>query len=164
MNTSIICFDMDGTIANLYGVDNWLDYLKAENPFPYEAAEPLIDMKKLNEVCALLQKAGNEIRIITCMSKNASPEYKKAIREAKKAWLEKWGFIYDKFHCVDYKTAKREVIRKAMKTDKNKGAEAILIDDEARHTDHWSWGRTIDPASEDIIEDLWSLLPEDILN
>ena len=28
----MICFDMDGTIADLYSVDGWLDYLRAENP------------------------------------------------------------------------------------------------------------------------------------
>mgnify|MGYP003560240319 CR=1 FL=1 len=26
----MVCFDMDGTIADLYGVDNWLEYLENE--------------------------------------------------------------------------------------------------------------------------------------
>ena len=30
-----IWFDLDGTIANLYGVDGWLPMLRAENPAPY---------------------------------------------------------------------------------------------------------------------------------
>lgn len=29
-----ICFDMDGTIANLYGVENWLDYLINKDTYP----------------------------------------------------------------------------------------------------------------------------------
>ena len=33
-----IYFDMDGTIANLYAVENWLDMLRAFNPTPYEQA------------------------------------------------------------------------------------------------------------------------------
>ena len=33
-----ICFDMDGTIANLYGVENWLAYLVAEDVKPYKEA------------------------------------------------------------------------------------------------------------------------------
>lgn len=33
-----ICFDMDGTIADLYGVENWLDYLIAEDVKPYAEA------------------------------------------------------------------------------------------------------------------------------
>ena len=37
-----INFDMDGTIADLYGVENWLDYLIAGDVFPYENADPLL--------------------------------------------------------------------------------------------------------------------------
>lgn len=167
---NIICFDMDGTIANLYGVEGWLDMLRAENPAPYAEAEPLVDMDELNEVCDLLRKAGWEIQVITAMSKNASPEYKNAIREAKKAWLKKWGFIYDHFHGVDYTTPKCEVIRHQMPTgmkvyrmcDEYWGKEipeAILVDDEARHTDRWGWGRTINPTEGNLIDNLRQLLP-----
>jgi hypothetical protein len=31
-----LVFDMDGTIADFYGVTGWLDYLKAEDTTPYE--------------------------------------------------------------------------------------------------------------------------------
>lgn len=174
-NKKIIAFDMDGTLADLYGVEGWLPMLRSEDPTPYAMAKPLVDMEKLNEVCALLQKAGWEIQIITALSKGASPEYKKAIREAKKAWLEKWGFIYDKFHGVDYKTPKCEVIRKDMGDVTIKLArmihgaigyedmpEAILVDDEARHTDRWGWGRTINPTENDLISALLELLPEEL--
>lgn len=167
---NIICFDMDGTIADLYGVDGWLDMLRAENPAPYATAEPLVDMDKLNEVCALLKKAGWEIQVITALAKDASPEYKDAIREAKLAWLDKWGFIYDRFHGVDYKTPKCEVLRRQMSTGMKvyrmyqdywgRGLpEAILVDDEVRHTDRWGWGRTIDPTAGNLVETLRGLLP-----
>ena len=42
-----IWFDMDGTIANLYGVDNWLDKLIAEDATPYAEAKPLLNMSQL---------------------------------------------------------------------------------------------------------------------
>ena len=29
-----IYFDMDGTLANFYGVENWLDYLENEDTTP----------------------------------------------------------------------------------------------------------------------------------
>lgn len=176
MSKKILALDMDGTIANLYGVENWLPMLRAENPAPYALAEPLVDMEKLNKVCALLQKAGWEIQIITSLSKGASPEYKKAIREAKKAWLAKWGFIYDKFHGIDYATPKCEAIRRDMGNMTMNMArmlhevigyedtvEAILVDDEARHTDRWGWGRTIDPTSGDLVEALRQLLPAELM-
>ena len=37
-----IWFDMDGTIADLYGVENWLEMLIAEDPTPYAVAKPLL--------------------------------------------------------------------------------------------------------------------------
>ena len=33
-----IVFDMDGTIADLYGVENWLPKLRAYDPTPYQTA------------------------------------------------------------------------------------------------------------------------------
>ena len=37
-----IWLDMDGTIADLYAVENWLPMLQAHNPTPYEQAKPLV--------------------------------------------------------------------------------------------------------------------------
>ena len=171
----MICFDMDGTIADLYGVENWLDMLRAEDVTPYAEAAPMHDMARLAEVCALLQKAGWEIRIITALSKGASPEYKKAIRAAKKAWLDKWGFVYDHFHGIDYNAKKQNAIRRAMGCSpctyqmvRRFGnmsdilPEAILIDDEERHTKAWQYGRTISPSA-NLIENLLALLPAELL-
>ena len=42
-----ICFDMDGTIADLYGVENWLDNLIAENVKPYAEAKPMLNLSAL---------------------------------------------------------------------------------------------------------------------
>ena len=97
-----INWDMDGTIANLYSVPDWLKKLRSEDPSPYLEADPMCDMKKLAEVLNLLKSAGWEINIITWLSMNSSEEYKDTVREAKLAWLNKWGFVYDHFHGVQY--------------------------------------------------------------
>ena len=34
-----IYFDLDGTLANLYGVENWLEYLIKEDTYPYDVHE-----------------------------------------------------------------------------------------------------------------------------
>ena len=39
-----IFWDMDGTIADLYNVPNWLDKLRAEDTSPYREAEPLFSL------------------------------------------------------------------------------------------------------------------------
>ena len=53
-----IYFDMDGTIADLYGVDGWLENLIAEQTKPYRMAKSLIDMRKLGKVLNHLQSLG----------------------------------------------------------------------------------------------------------
>ena len=85
-----INFDLDGTVASLYSVPNWLEKLRAEDPSPYLDADPMCDMKKLADVLNLLKSAGWEINVITWLSMNNSEEYKDAVREAKLAWLNKW--------------------------------------------------------------------------
>ena len=84
-----IYFDMDGTIADLYGVDGWLADLVAENVRPYAEAKPLVNMQRLARRLNLLRKAGYEIGIITWLCKDGTEEYGKAVAEVKMAWLKK---------------------------------------------------------------------------
>ena len=42
-----IYFDMDGTIADLYNVENWLPKLRAEDASPYVEAEIMVDASEL---------------------------------------------------------------------------------------------------------------------
>lgn len=147
----MICFDMDGTLGSTYTVDNWLSKLRAEDPSPYEDAAPMWDMELLNYVCELLRTAGWEINIITWLSMNSSEEYKDAVREAKRAWLEKWGFIYDHFHGVQYGATKADSVR-------TRAENAILIDDNEKVRNGWHLGKTIDPTQTNIIEELLKIL------
>ena len=82
-NLKMICFDMDGTVADLYGVDNWLYMLRNEIPTPYEVAKPMWDMVRLAELLHMAQAMGIEIRIITWLSMDSSELYKAQVREAK---------------------------------------------------------------------------------
>ena len=84
-----ICFDMDGTIANLYGVENWLDYLINKDAFPYENAEVLLNMNTLARYLNRLQKKGFEIGIISWLAKNSDDDYDNLVIVAKQKWLAK---------------------------------------------------------------------------
>ena len=66
--TKAIYFDMDGTIADLYGVENWLAYLIAEDVKPYADAGVLVNMNSLARVLNRLQRKGYEIGIISWTS------------------------------------------------------------------------------------------------
>jgi hypothetical protein len=150
----MVCFDMDGTIANLYGVQGWLEMLREENARPYEVAEPMWNMVELNKVLGELQNQGVEIRVITWLSMNSSEDYKEKIRQAKLQWLENQGFPYNNFHGVAYGTTKANAIRKYLEL----GEQAILIDDNAKVRQGWNMGATIDPTTENIIDILKALL------
>ena len=54
--TKAIYFDMDGTIANLYAVDNWLPKLRAYDPSPYMDATPMLRLCSLAKRLNRLQK------------------------------------------------------------------------------------------------------------
>lgn len=150
----MICFDMDGTIANLYGVENWLSMLRAESPMPYLTAVPMWNMKELAAVLNVLRESGIEIRIVTWLSKDSTEAYKKEVRDAKKKWLQMNGFPYDKFHGIQYGATKADSVRQALAENET----AILIDDNKKVRSGWHLGETIDPTSCDLIEILRNLL------
>lgn len=130
MNKYLV-FDMDGTIADFYGVEGWLNDLDNENPRPYEVAEPLCDMGELAYLLYMLKGFGWTVAITSWMSKTATKDFCKAIRKAKKDWLAKYNFPADEIHIVKYGR------NKAYVKYKNRPNEAILFDDEERNCNDW---------------------------
>ena len=82
--TKAIYFDMDGTIANLYGVDNWLKSLINEQTKPYREAKSLINMRALGRELNRLQAEGYVIGIVSWLSKNGTDEYGERVAKAKR--------------------------------------------------------------------------------
>lgn len=148
--TKVIVFDMDGTIADLYGVNGWLDMLNAENPMPYEIAKPMYDMVELAEILNELKEIGYIIAVTTWLAMGSTREYDRQVRLAKLAWLEKYNFPYDEIHLVKYGTTKANCTRKL-------GGYQILVDDNEKVRNGWNLGTTIN-ANKNIIEQLRMLL------
>ena len=146
----ILVFDMDGTIADLYGVENWLSLLRAENPLPYEIAKPLYDMDELAQILLQLKSKDYLVVVTSWGSLDATPEYMAKIRQAKKDWLYQYNFPFDEIHIVKYGTTKANCTRKY-------GGYQILFDDNQKIRKGWNLGDTVD-ANENIIEYLKELL------
>lgn len=146
----ILVFDMDGTIANFYGVSGWLQDLHNENPYPYEVAEPIYPVKELNSLLLKLKEKGSRIIITSWLAKDSSPDFDSKVRAAKKAWLEKYQFPYDEIHLVQYGTTKANCTRH------HKDFQ-ILIDDNEKVRQGWHLGATID-ANQNIMTALAELL------
>lgn len=154
VNLKMICFDMDGTIADLYGVEGWLPALENGIVFPYEIAKPMWDMIRLAEVLNELRKREIEIRIISWLAKNSTETYKGEVRQAKIEWLDRVGFPYDKAHFIQYGATKADSVRRYLADDEC----AILVDDNRKVCNGWHLGETINPTECDLIEALRSLL------
>lgn len=150
---SAIVWDMDGTIADLYGVSDWLPKLRNNDPSPYADAKPLYNMNQLSSLVSALQEKGIPQVICTWLAKDSNKEYKEKTREAKKEWLHKYSFKADKIHMVQYGTNKSKVVRYL----KDSG-EVLLIDDSKDVRESWSLGPTADPAQVDIITLLQEIL------
>lgn len=127
-NAKWIWLDCDGTIADLYGVENWLTMLCAYDATPYKLARPLVNMSKLARKLNQLQRAGYKLGIISWLSKTSIPAYDEAVTAAKMWWLKKHlaSVHFDEINIVSYGVNKWEVC----------GA-GILFDDEAKNRDTW---------------------------
>lgn len=125
-----IWWDMDGTIANLYAVENWLPMLRAEDTTPYERAEVMWNMSQLARLMNQAQKLGYKLGIISWTSKGGSASYNEAVKQAKLAWLNKHlaSVSWDSIRVVSYGTPKSLV----METE-----DDILFDDEEPNRDAW---------------------------
>lgn len=121
-------FDMDGTLADLYGVENWLKYLQAEDTYPYDTAAPMHNFSQLARKLNKLQTQGWKIGIISLTSKSGSDLYNGQVALAKMCWLHKHlrSVQWDEIKIVKYGT--------------NKYMECgggILFDDEEKNRDSW---------------------------
>ena len=125
-----IWLDMDGTFADLYAVNGWLEMLRAYDPTPYAKAEPMWNMSSLARLLHKAQRLGYEIGIISWLSKCSNELYDMQVTQAKLEWLEchlpsvEWNEI----KIVAYGTPKHEL------------CEGILFDDEQHNRDMWGVG------------------------
>ena len=148
--TKTLVFDMDGTIADLYAVTDWLENIIAENVRPYAIAEPIYNMNKLVNVINRLKENGWRVAIVSWTSKHGSKEYNKAVRKVKKEWLDRYNFPYDELHVIKYGTPKSYCMKKT-------GGFQILFDDEEPNRKAWRNGSTVN-ANENIYKILKNML------
>ena len=125
-----IWFDMDGTIADLYGVENWLEMLIAHDETPYAIAKPIVNLSVLARLMNKVQRKGFEICIVSALAKDSTAEYDKRVRNAKIKWLANHlkSVHFDEIRFVPYWYTKNDV---------NTGTD-VLFDDEERHLEKWT--------------------------
>lgn len=133
-----VWFDMDGTIANLYEVENWLPKIIAGDASPYEEAEPMLNMQALARQLNNLQFHNVKIGIVSWLAKDSTPEYDEKVKAAKLAWLAKHlkSVRFDTIHIVPYGTNKWELCK-----------GGFLFDDEEKNRKTWLNGCAFIPSN-----------------
>lgn len=126
------CFDMDGTIADFYGVENWLSMLRAYDPTPYKVAKPMMNFSTLARQLNAAQRKGARLVIVSWASRCCDPIFFADICMAKRNWLAEHlpSVHWDEIHIVPYGTNKAEVCG----VD---GDNFFLFDDEERNRNEW---------------------------
>lgn len=152
MNKTLV-FDMDGTIADLYNVENWLVAIREEKTYPYEQAKPMYNVRILNTVLTILKTEGWRIVVTTWLPKDGKEEYSSKVMLAKIEWLEKYDFPYDEIHITKYGQKKSDCTESL-------GGFQILIDDNEDVRKTWSLGDTFDAKNNDVIDFLLDLLED----
>ena len=125
-----IYFDMDGTIANLYGVDTWLDDILARDTRPYDNAKTMVRMSNFARLLNILQAKGTVIGVVSWLAKDSTTDYDERVTNAKRKWLATHlpSVEWNEIHIVEYGTPKHTVV------DVPTG---ILFDDEKPNRDSW---------------------------
>lgn len=130
MSTTIY-FDMDGTIADLYNVPDWLARLRNEDATPFRVAAPLVNMSAFARLLHSLQKNDIKIGVITWTSMHSSLAFHEAVAKEKMFWLKKHlpSVSWDEIHIIPYGTPKISVA-------KEQGI-AVLFDDNEEIRSNW---------------------------
>lgn len=126
-----IWFDMDGTIADLYGVRDWLPAIIARDTRPYEIARGIGNLALIARLLNKARANGHEIGIISWTAKGAPAGYNAKVATAKREWLHRHlpSVTWDTIKIVEFGMDKKIAT-----------GGGILFDDEKPNRDAWGAG------------------------
>lgn len=127
----ILTFDLDGTIVDFYGVENWLPKIRAHDASPYVEAHGLVNLSRLARRLNAVQRKGWKIRVVSWGSKDRDEKFLEDVRRAKIEWLSRHlkSVHFDEICIVHYGTPKSEV---------GTLRGGFLFDDEKPNRKEWS--------------------------
>ncbi len=116
MKKTVVYLDMDGTIADLYGMKNWLKKLENEVEGLFLNCKPLVSEEELEYI---FPRDVYELRICSMTPKDATEEYCQVVINEKNQWLDKY------FPSITHRVYMAYGNNKNLKNSKNH----ILVDD-----------------------------------
>lgn len=125
-----IYFDLDGTVYNLYGVENWLEKLRNEISGAFLEGDFLVDYENFMDCIEELIRQDYTFGVITWLPTQASPEYEEICRKEKIEWINDYLPFVSEINICSYGILKQNCIQKRAK-------EMFLIDDNAEVCKMW---------------------------
>lgn len=126
-----IYFDLDGTVYDLYNIDDWLKKLTTEQDGVFTEGDFLVDYVDFMECIHQLQDYGYIFGVITWLPMQATPEYEEICRQEKIMWINEYLPFVSEINICSYGIPKQNCIQKRSQT-------MILIDDNAEVCKMWN--------------------------
>lgn len=124
-------FDMDGTVADLYGREGWLESLQLEESGMFLNLKPLFNPRTFSTICQKLISQGWSIGIITWLPLNASIQYMEVVAKEKWLWAMRFMPYISEFHTLPYGTPKQYA-------SFQKAQQMVLVDDNYEVCEMWN--------------------------
>lgn len=127
---NIVYFDMDGTLADLYGVRDVFKRLDTLDASVYAEASPL---HKYISYLKEFKEMGYKVVILSCLGMISSPTFDKDTIQYKNEWLDKYigkEYIDDRIY-IEYTKHKENYVTEG----------GLLVDDDATVLRNWKWDR-----------------------
>ena len=102
LNKSHIIFDLDGTLYNLYGIDNWLKKVESGDPSVFTEGETLVNTEALNKKIEVFKKMGCTFSVVTWLPMGATDKYKKECYSRKMNWCRENLPTISEVNIIDY--------------------------------------------------------------
>ena len=125
-----VTLDLDGTVYDLYSVENWLEKLRSEDASVFSEGNFIGDYNRFKAVCEKLVAVGVQFEVITWLPMQASPEYELECTEVKREWVKKFMPFVTEFTAQSYGIPKQNAIKKRAKT-------MYLLDDNREVCEMW---------------------------
>jgi len=122
-------FDMDGTLYDLYSLEDWLEGIVNGVKGYYTNGATLVNMWKLSRVCRRLQKKGIKVNIITWTQNTENGNAIELAKKEKLTWLRKKMPYADTINILPYGTPKSEYMEDNVRN--------ILFDDNDKVREEW---------------------------
>lgn len=117
-----IFFDLDGTLYDLYNIENWLESLQNEDATVFERGNFIGDYDEFIAIVKELMFKGYTFGVISWLPMYATPEFENECAEVKRKWVQKYLPFVEEMNFQRYGTPKQNTVQ-------TKAQTMYLIDD-----------------------------------